>query len=141
MSDDYRLNEKVIKIIRALYEQRKSSLLWLRMLITKCIQLRLFFILEELCLFINKDEIFMFFYVDDIVFVYRVDKKHAVELLISKLKDIFEIKNLDILKFFLRMQVIQKSEMIFLMQNVYTEKLIKEYEISINQMIFISLFS
>jgi hypothetical protein len=28
MSDDYRLNEKVIKIIRALYEQkRKSSLL------------------------------------------------------------------------------------------------------------------
>jgi hypothetical protein len=27
MSDDYRLDEKVIKIIRALYEQRKSSLL------------------------------------------------------------------------------------------------------------------
>jgi hypothetical protein len=27
MFDDYRLDEKVIKIIRALYEQRKSSLL------------------------------------------------------------------------------------------------------------------
>ncbi len=27
MSDDYRLDEKVIKIIRALYEQRKSLLL------------------------------------------------------------------------------------------------------------------
>ncbi len=27
VSNDYRLNEKVIKIIRALYEQRKSSLL------------------------------------------------------------------------------------------------------------------
>ncbi len=81
----------------------------------------------------------MFFYVDDIVFAYRVDKKHAVELLISKLKDIFEMRNLDILKFFLRMRVIQKSEMIFLVQDVYAEKLIKKYAISINQKTFISL--
>ncbi len=137
--DDYRLDEKVIKIIRALYEQRKSSLLWLRMLIIKCIQLRLFFIFEELCVFINRNEIFMFFYVDDIVFAYRVDRQQAVELLISKLKDIFEMRNLGTLKFFLRMRVIQKSEMIFLVQDVYAEKLIKEYEISINQKTFISL--
>jgi hypothetical protein len=60
----------------------------------------------------------MFFYVDDIVFAYRVDKKHAVELLISKLKDIFKMRNLDILKFFLRMRVIQQPEMIFLVQDV-----------------------
>jgi hypothetical protein len=139
MFDHYRLDEKVIKIIRALYEQRKSSLLWLRMLITKCIQLSLFFISEELCLFINRNEIFMFFYVDDIVFAYRVDRQQATELLISKLKDIFEMRNLDILKFFLRMRVIQQLEMIFLVQDVYAEKLIKKYEILINQKIFISL--
>jgi hypothetical protein len=47
----------------------------------------------------------MFFYVDDIVFAYRIDKKHVAELLISKLKDIFEMRNLDILKFFLEMRV------------------------------------
>jgi hypothetical protein len=139
MSDDYRLDEKVIKVIRALYEQRKSSLLWLRILIIKCLEMRLHSISEESCLFINKNEIFMFFYVDDIVFAYRVDKKHAVELLISKLKDIFEMRNLDILKFFLRMRVIQQSEMIFLVQDAYAEKLIKEYAISINQKTFISL--
>jgi hypothetical protein len=103
------------------------------MLITKCIQLGLFSIPEELCLFTNRDEIFMFFYVDDIVFAYRVDKKHAAELLISKLKDIFEMRNLDTLKFFLRVRVIQKPEVVFLVQDAYAEKLIKKYAISINQ--------
>jgi hypothetical protein len=37
------------------------------------------------------------------------------------------------------MRVIQKSEVVFLMQDVYAEKLIKKYAISINQKIFISL--
>jgi nucleoside diphosphate kinase len=139
MSNDYRLDEKVIKIIRALYEQRKSSLLWLRMLIAKCLEMRLRSISRESCLFINRDEIFMFFYVDDIVFAYRVDKKHATKLLISKLKDTFEMRDLDTLKFFLRVRIIQQSEMIYLVQDAYAEKLIKEYEIFINQKIFISL--
>ncbi len=93
---------------------------------------------RELCLFM-KNEIFMFFYVDDIVFAYKVDRKHAVELLISKLKDIFEIRNLNILKFFLKMRVIQQFEIIFLVQNICAERLIKKYEISINQKTFISL--
>jgi hypothetical protein len=66
--------------------------------------------LKEFCLFINRDKIFMFFYVDDIVFVYRIDRKHATELLINKLKDIFEMRNLDILKFFLDVRIIQDRE-------------------------------
>jgi hypothetical protein len=77
----------------------------------------------------------MFFYVDDIVFAYRVDKKHAAELLISKLKGIFEMRDLDILKFFLDVRIIQdrEAEIIYLVQDVYAEKLVKEYAISINQ--------
>ncbi len=135
MSDDYRLDEKVIKIIRALYEQRKSLLLWLQMLINKCLEMRLRSISRESCLFIDRDEIFMFFYVNDIVFAYRVDRKHAAELLIIKLKDIFEMRDLDILKFFLDVWIIQDREtkIVCLMQDVYAEKMIKEYEISINQ--------
>jgi hypothetical protein len=75
----------------------------------------------------------MFFYVDDIVFAYRADREHAVELLISKLKGIFEMRDLGTLKFFLGVRVIQQSEMMYLVQDVYAEKLIKKYEISINQ--------
>jgi hypothetical protein len=48
----------------------------------------------------------MFFYVNNIVFAFRADRKHAAELLINKLKDIFEMRDLDTLKFFLRMRII-----------------------------------
>jgi hypothetical protein len=77
-----------------------------------------------------------------IVFAYRVNWQHAAKLLISKLKDIFEIRNLDILKFFLSVQIIQdrETEIIYLVQNVYAEKLIKKYAVSINQKTSISLF-
>jgi hypothetical protein len=83
----------------------------------------------------------MFFYVDDIVFAYRIDRQQAAELLISKLKDIFEMRNLDILKFFLDVRIIQdrEAEIVYLVQDVYAEKLIKEYAISINQKTSISL--
>jgi hypothetical protein len=73
------------------------------------------------------------FYVDDIVFAYKVDRKHAAKLLISKLKDIFEMRDLDILKLFLEMRVIQRSEIFYLVQDVYVEKLIKKYEIIITE--------
>jgi hypothetical protein len=83
----------------------------------------------------------MFFYVDDIVFAYRVDRQQAAELLISKLKDIFEMRDLDILKFFLDVRIIQdrETEIVYLVQDVYAEKLIKKYAISINQKTSISL--
>jgi hypothetical protein len=83
----------------------------------------------------------MFFYVDDIVFAYRADRQQAAELLISKLKDIFEMRNLGTLKFFLGVRIIQDREagIVYLVQDVYAEKLIKKYAISINQKTFISL--
>jgi hypothetical protein len=87
---------------------------------------------RESCLFMT-NEIFMFFYVDDIVFAYKIDLKHVADLLISKLKDIFEMWDLDTLKFFLKMRIIQRSDVIYLVQDAYVEKLIKKYEISINQ--------
>jgi predicted metal-dependent phosphoesterase TrpH len=49
------------------------------------------------------------------------------------------MRDLGILKFFLRMRVIQKLGVVYLVQDVYAEKLIKEYEIFINQKIFIPL--
>jgi hypothetical protein len=41
MLDEYKQSEKVFRMIRALYEQRKSSLLWLRTLTVKCFELEL----------------------------------------------------------------------------------------------------
>jgi hypothetical protein len=66
MSNEYKQFKKILKLLRALYDQRKSFLLWLRILIDKCIEFELNFILDEFCLFFDDNEILMFFYVNDI---------------------------------------------------------------------------
>jgi hypothetical protein len=140
MFDDYRLDNKCYKIIKALYDQRKSSLLWLRILIIKCLELRLKFISEKSCLFINEDDIIMFFYVNDIVFAYRTNRKRVAENYITRLKSMFEMRDMKSIKFFLKIRVIQTIDSIYLMQDIYIDKLIKNYKININsKMSFISL--
>jgi hypothetical protein len=75
MSNEYKQFKKILKLFRALYEQRKSFLLWLRILIDKCIKLELNSIFNEFCLFSNDNEILMFFYVNDIVFAFIASQK------------------------------------------------------------------
>jgi hypothetical protein len=41
MSNEYKQFKKILKLFRALYDQRKSFLLWLRILIDKCIEFEL----------------------------------------------------------------------------------------------------
>ncbi len=132
MPDDYRLDGKCYRIIRALYGQRKSPLLWLRILTTKCLELGLKPIPGEPCLFINGDGIIMFFYVDDIVFAYRTDRKRAAESYIARLKSMFEMRDMGPIKFFLGVRVIQTTGSIYLVQDTYIDKLVKDYKINTN---------
>ncbi len=84
MSNEYKIFKKILKLFRALYKQRKSSLLWLRILIDKCIKLELNSIFDEFCLFSNDNEILMFFYVNDIVFAFTASrKKNAKNLFVD----------------------------------------------------------
>jgi hypothetical protein len=131
MFDDYRLQSKCYRIIRALYDQRKSSLLWLRILIIKCLELRLKSIFEESCLFIA-DNVIMFFYVNDIVFAYRTNRKRVAESYIARLKSMFEMRDMKSIKFFLEIRVIQTIDSIYLVQDTYIDKLVKNYKININ---------
>jgi hypothetical protein len=61
ISNEYNQFKKILKLLRALYKQRKSSLLWLRILIDKCVEFELNSIFNEFCLFSNDNEILMFF--------------------------------------------------------------------------------
>jgi hypothetical protein len=131
MPDDYRLDGKCYRVIRALYGQRKSPLLWLRILTTKCLELGLKLISGEPCLFISGDGIIMFFYVDDIVFAYRTDRKRAAESYIARLKSMFEMRDMESVKFFLGVRVIQIGS-IYLVQDTYIDKLVKDYKINTN---------
>jgi hypothetical protein len=114
MSNEYKQFKKILKLLRALYDQRKSSLLWLRILIDKCIKLELNFIFDEFCLFSNDNEILMFFYVNDIVFAFTASRKKDAENLIRWLKHIFDMKNLNSLNFFLDVRILQKFDTIWL---------------------------
>jgi hypothetical protein len=106
-------------------------LLWLRILIDKCIKLELNSIFDEFCLFSNDNEILMFFYVNDIIFAFTASRKKNAENLIRRLKNIFDIKNLNSLNFFLDVRILQKLDTIWLIQNFYINKLIKNYVINI----------
>jgi hypothetical protein len=130
MSNEYKQLKKILKLLRALYDQRKSSLLWLRILIDKCIEFELNFISDEFCLFSNDNEILMFFYVNDIVFAFTASRKKDAENLIRRLKDIFDMRNLDLLNFFLDVRILQKFNTIWLIENFYMNKLVKDYVIN-----------
>jgi hypothetical protein len=131
MSNEYKQFKKILKLLWALYDQRKSFLLWLRILIDKCIELELNSISDEFCLFLNDNEILMFFYINDIVFAFTASREKDAENLIHRLKDIFDMRNLDSLNFFLDVRILQKLDTIWLIQNFYINKLIKNYVINI----------
>ena len=57
LPDGYKQPKKVMKVLKALYGQRKSPLLWLRTLCMKCMELGLYQIPGEPCLFTNRNGI------------------------------------------------------------------------------------
>jgi hypothetical protein len=71
------------------------------------------------------------FYVNDIVFAFTASRKKDAENLIRRLKDIFDIRDLNSLNFFLDVRILQKFDTIWLIQNFYVNKLIKNYVINI----------
>jgi hypothetical protein len=113
MLNEYKQFKKILKLFRALYNQRKSLLLWLRILIDKCIKFELNSIFDEFCLFSNENEILMFFYVNDIVFAFTTSRKKSAKNLIRRLKDIFDMRNLDSLNSFLDVRILQKFDTIW----------------------------
>ncbi len=100
-------------------------------MIDKCIEFKLNSIFNEFFLFSNDNEIFMFFYMNDIVFAFTTSRKKDAKNLIRRLKYIFDMRNLDSLNFFLDVQILQKFDTIWLIQNFYMNKLIKNYIINI----------
>ncbi len=131
MSNEYKNFKKILKLLRALYEQRKSLLLWLRILIDKCIEIELNSIFDEFCLFWNDNEILMFFYMNDIVFAFTASREKNAKNLIRRLKNLFDMRNLDSLNFFFDVRILQKFDTIWLIQNFHMNKLIKKYVINI----------
>ena len=102
-------------------------------MILKCIEFELYQIFEKSCFFINNDEIILFFYVDDIVIAYRANRANQMHNHVKHFKNVFEIKNLEKMKFFLKIKIIRNFDQntVVIVQNVYMKKLIKKYNIDV----------
>jgi hypothetical protein len=76
----------------------------------------------------------MFFYVDDVIFAFRIDRRKVTDELIARLNTMFEFRNLEKIKHFLEIRIIIQDEndddrAVYLVQDAYVDKLLKEYEI------------
>jgi uncharacterized protein (UPF0147 family) len=87
----------------------------------------------------------MFFYVNDVIFAFRIDRRKVTDELIARLNTMFEFRNLEEIKHFLEIRVIIQDESddraVYLVQDAYVDKLMKEYEIKDTSKVQISLSS
>jgi hypothetical protein len=73
----------------------------------------------------------MFFYINNIVFAFTTFRKKDAKNLIRRLKNIFDVRDINSLNFFLDMRIWQKLDTIWSIQNFYMNKLINNYVINI----------
>jgi hypothetical protein len=87
----------------------------------------------------------MFFYVYDVIFAFRIDREKVTDELIVRLNTMFEFRNLEEIKHFLEIRIIIQDESddraVYLVQDAYVDKLMKEYEIRGSAKVQISLSS
>ena len=103
------------------------NVLWLKVLSKALISLGLQQILGEPCIFTDYHGILLFFYVDDVVFILATPPRRGIDT--ETTRDL-HFDNFSKLRFFLGVRVIRdKEDLIYLCQDSYIEKLVKDYNI------------
>ena len=80
----YGKNSKVLRLNKALYDLRRSLLLWQQKLTNELKKLGFKEIRQEPCV-VQRNGIISFFYVDDIVFAYKKNRKNKVDWIVESL--------------------------------------------------------
>ncbi len=100
--NEYKQFKKILKLFQKLYEQRKSFLLCLRILIDKYIKFELNSIFNEFCLFFDDNEILKFFYMNDIIFAFTASPKKKRLKFDLSIKKHLRHKNFKFIELFFR---------------------------------------
>ena len=124
-----------MKLNKALYGLRRSSLLWQQKLTKEMKKLGFEEIPQEPCV-VQKDGIICFFYIDDIVFTCKKDRADEVKKIVESLSETLTIKIVGELKWFLGLHVICNhiKRTIWLSQKVYIMKICNEFVHTIDQL-------
>jgi hypothetical protein len=123
--DGFKQEGHYLLLHRALYDLRRSPLLWLKEFSTALRDLDLHEISGEPCLFINEDGIIIFFYVDNIVLLCRPENLSKLHELRKALIQRYEMRDLDELSWFLGIRIIRdrSQKKLWLYQDSYIKKI------------------
>lgn len=105
MPPGYAKQGKLLRLNKALYGLRRSSLLWQQKLINILKSFDLTEILQEPCV-MRKNGIICFFFVDDIVFAFKKDKSNEVKQIVDLLSKTLIMEVIGELKWFLGLYII-----------------------------------
>ncbi|EKG09276.1 Reverse transcriptase RNA-dependent DNA polymerase [Macrophomina phaseolina MS6] len=120
----------VLLLLRALYGLKQSPALWQKHLSTTLQNLGLTEVPEAPCLFTN-EHLVLFFFVDDIVVIYHKDQTAHVDELQRKLFEIYEMRYLGEIQWFLAIRIIRNrnERKLWLCQDSYISKLTAKFNV------------
>jgi hypothetical protein len=109
---------------------KQSSILWYRELIMILKKMKMIFVFEINCLFIN-ERIILFFYVNNIIVLCSKFSIYQLKELKQTFMKRFEMKAFEDLKWFLSIRIIRnrESRKIWLCQDSYIEKMIIKFNL------------
>ena len=121
----------LLKLLQALYGLKQSPALWYRHLSKTLLDLGIDSVPGLECCFVN-DYMIVFFFVDDICLLYDKRYTYEVDAFQSKLFDIYEMRNLREIKWFLGIRIIRDrpNRLLWLCQDSYIDKLASKFNIS-----------
>jgi Reverse transcriptase (RNA-dependent DNA polymerase) len=128
MSPGFAVPGRVLRLNKALYELRRSPLLWQTKFMGALKDLGFTEVPQEPCV-VLKDGIICFFFVDDIVFAFRKKDRDKVAQMIKSLREIFTMMELGELKWFLDMHIIRNrsKRSLWVSQYSYIEKVANKF--------------
>jgi hypothetical protein len=121
----------VLRLLRALYGLRRSPRLWQLELGKTLIKLGLKQSNEESCLYSN-EHLTVIFFVDDVVIIYHKDKRQQMENFKAKLMELYPMREIGDLKWFLGIRIIRDraQRKLWMCQDSYIEKIAQRFHLT-----------
>lgn len=121
---------QILRLLRGLYGLRKSPKLWLKLLSGTLLDIGLYQVPGQPCVYTDFNGIIIFFFVDDLVFIFPENRRDDTLKMLKKLTERFEFRILGEIEWFLGVKISRNriNKTLRLSQQSYIEKTCREYD-------------
>ncbi|KAI0996051.1 hypothetical protein K3495_g12130 [Podosphaera aphanis] len=121
---------QILRLFRGLYGLRKSPKLWLELLSGTFLDIGLYQVPGQSCVYTDFKGTIIFFFVDDLVFIFPENRRHDTLQMLKKHTEKIEFGILGELEWFLGVKISRNriKKILRLNQQTYIEKICREYE-------------